>query len=79
MCRAIFYIETLFPGAFKTLFCFPVLLILCEICLFIYLFICFYSLQVLFAVNEFNGFFLKTSFMDAKQKYVCLHLAVFII
>jgi len=28
------------------------------------------SLQVLYAVNEFNGFFLKTSFMDAKQKYI---------
>ncbi|CAH3023462.1 unnamed protein product [Porites evermanni] len=28
------------------------------------------SLRVLFAVNEFNGFFLKTSFMDAKQKYI---------
>jgi len=52
-----------------------------SVCLFIYLFIYlfFYSLQVLLAVNEFNGFFLKTSFMDAKQKYVCLHLAVFIV
>lgn len=60
-------------------FSFLILLILCEICLFIYLLVCFYSLQVLFAVNEFNGFFLKTSFMDAKQKYVCLHFAVFII
>ncbi|XP_029202327.2 LOW QUALITY PROTEIN: 28S ribosomal protein S29, mitochondrial-like [Acropora millepora] len=28
------------------------------------------SLRVLYAVNEFNGFFLKTSFKDANQKYI---------
>lgn len=28
------------------------------------------SLQVLYAVNEFNGFFLKTSFKDAKEKHI---------
>ena len=41
---------------------------LCIIALFFFFLFC--SLQVLYAVNEFNGFFLKTSFMDAKQKYV---------
>ena len=29
------------------------------------------SLRVLYAVDEFNGFFAKTSFKDAQQKWVC--------
>ena len=29
-----------------------------------------FSLRVLYAVNEFNGFFLKTTFKDAKQNWV---------
>lgn len=41
----------------------------------------FHSLRVLYAVNEFNGFFLKTSFKDANQKYVsgswsCRHIHI---
>lgn len=35
------------------------------------------SLQVLYAVNEFNGFFLKTSFKDAKEKYVSVIVLFF--
>lgn len=35
------------------------------------------SLQVLYAVNEFNGFFLKTSFKDAKEKYVSVMVLFF--
>ena len=32
----------------------------------------FYTrLKVLFVVDEFNGFFRKTSFKDAEQKWVC--------
>lgn len=37
------------------------------------------SLRVLYAVNEFNGFFLKTTFKDAKQKWVSKSIFLLII